>query len=556
MTAATPADPRPGADRPGPADDGVGDGIRTASLRRRVLVPTLAVVAVVITVFAVAVTSLLGSQLRGDLQERLRDRAGYAAVLQERGVTGQDLADELSGGGVFVAFASDGTDYVGRGGPAGPVDPPRPGADGGAGSPPQLPQPAGEPLVTIAEGDGQLPQPAVEPSVTIAEGDGLMTATVTLPGGTATLTATEDSVDSTLASLRTIQIVVGLVALLLTALALRQVVSASLRPLERMTAVARRIQAGARNRRLRPTHPHTELGRTAAAFDDMLDELESAETAAQTAEAAMRRFLADASHDLRTPLAGVVAAADALLRADPTTMSRADQEARLVAIVRQGRQAARLVDDLLTMARLDAESGATSPVPDRTPARSADVAVVARAMIDDIALRRPEVRWVANGPQAARVSVEPDELRRILGNLLENAAAVSPASGVVQVSWSVRPELVTLRVVDDGPGVAPADRQRIFDRFLRLSAARSGPGSGLGLPIARGLARRAGGDLVCRGREDDRPGACFELVLPLPGQEVSESTAVAGPRSPATALLRSAPAIPPAGQLVGRPSDG
>ncbi|TKV61183.1 HAMP domain-containing histidine kinase [Nakamurella flava] len=538
MTAATPADPRPGADRPGPADDGVGDGIRTASLRRRVLVPTLAVVAVVITVFAVVVTSLLGSQLRGDLQERLRDRAGYAAVLQERGVTGQDLADELSGGGVFVAFASDGTDYVGRGGPAGPADPPRPGSDGGPGGPPQL------------------PQPAVEPSVTIAEGDGLMTATVTLPGGTATLTATEDSVDSTLASLRTIQIVVGLVALLLTALALRQVVSASLRPLERMTAVARRIQAGARNRRLRPTHPHTELGRTAAAFDDMLDELESAETAAQTAEAAMRRFLADASHDLRTPLAGVVAAADALLRADPTTMSRADQEARLVAIVRQGRQAARLVDDLLTMARLDAESGATSPVPDRTPGRSADVAVVARAMIDDIALRRPEVRWGATGPQTATVAVEPDELRRILGNLLENAAAVSPPSGVVQVSWSVRPDLLALRVVDDGPGVAPADRQRIFDRFLRLSAARSGPGSGLGLPIARGLARRAGGDLVCRGRDDDRPGACFELVLPLAGRYVAEATEVAGPRPQATAVLRSAPTIPTAGQLVGRPSDG
>lgn len=517
MTAASPVEPRKRsrADPPGPADDGVGDGIRTVSLRRRVLVPTLAVVAVVVTVFAVVVTSLLGSQLRGDLQERLRDRAGYAAVLQERGVTGQDLADELSGGGVFVAFASDGTDYVGRGGPGGgPADPPRPGVAGGPAGPPQL------------------PQPAVEPSVVITEGEGLMTATVTLPGGTATLTATEDSVDSTLASLRTIQVVVGLVALLLTAVALRQVVSASLRPLERMTAVARRIQAGARNRRLRPTHPHTELGRTAAAFDDMLDELESAETAAQTAEAAMRRFLADASHDLRTPLAGVVAAADALLRADPTTMSRAEQEARLVAIVRQGRQAARLVDDLLTMARLDAEAGTTSPVADEVPGRTADLAVIAGAMVDDVALRRPEVRWETTGPQTATVAVDPDELRRILGNLLENAAAVSPGSGLVRVSWSVHPErrdMLALRVVDDGPGVAPADRERVFERFLRLSAARSGPGSGLGLPIARGLARRAGGDLVCRGRDDGRPGACFQLVLPLAGRDRAESPAVTAP---------------------------
>lgn len=535
-----------------PPQDGGPDpataGIRTGSLRRRVLLPTLAVVAVVITVFAVVVTSLLGAQLRGDLRDRLSDRAGYAAVLQESGVTGQDLADELSGGGVFVSFAADGTDYVGRGVPGGPADPPRPGVDGG---------PAGP---------RDLPQPAVEPKISFTEGDGLLTATVTLTGGTATLTATEDAVDRTLATLRTIQVVTGLIALALTAAALWQVVSVSLRPLDRMTGLARRIQGGERNRRLRPSNPDTELGRTAAAFDDMLDELESAETAARSseasarsAEAAMRRFLADASHDLRTPLAGVIATADALLRSDPTTMSRADQEARLVAIVRQGRQAARLVDDLLTIARLDAEAGAAAGgrLPD-SGVRTADLTAVVTATVGDLALRRPDLQWPAPvGPAGLLLAIDPDDLRRIVGNLLENAAAAGPSGSTVAVSWRSIPGspgaggTVEVAVRDEGPGVAPADRERIFDRFLRLSQARSGSGSGLGLPIARGLARRRGGDLVCRSREDDRPGARFVVILPVAGGPVADPRAAA-PTAPSGAS--SGGRTEGQGQLVGRPS--
>lgn len=504
-------------------------GVKTASLRRRILLPTLAVVAVVIMVFAVVVTSLLGAQLRGDLKDRLADRAGYAVVLQESGVTGQDLADELSGGGVFVSFASDGTDYVGQGSPTGPAAPPRPGTDPGPGSPPRL------------------PQPSVEPTISYSEGDGALTATVALTGGTVTLTTTEDTVDRTLSTLRTIQIVVGLVALALTAAALWQVVSVSLRPLDRMTGLARRIQAGARNRRLRPTHPQTELGRTAAAFDDMLDELESAETTARTAEAtarsaeatarsaeaAMRRFLADASHDLRTPLAGVVAAADGLLRADPDTMSRADQEARLVAIVRQGRQAARLVDDLLTMARLDAEpDGPARPGPGVPPGP------VIAAVLDDLGLRRPDLRVVGpdeRAPGGDPVALSADDLRRVLVNLLDNAAAAAGPDGTVQVD--VRPAAgaghrCDIVVGDDGPGVPVDDRERIFDRFVRLADARSGAGSGLGLPIARRLARRVGGDLISVDHPDGRAGGCFVLTLPVIPAGTGGSTPAPGRGSP------------------------
>ena len=128
------------------------------------------------------------------------------------------------------------------------------------------------------------------------------------------------------------------------------VVRGALAPLRRMSALADRIRAGDRGLRLRPARPETDLGRTATAIDAMLDSLEAAESDAQSAELRMRQFLADASHDLRTPLAVMSAAAEELLRADP---GRAERERRLVELIREGRRAGRLVDDLLLMARLD-----------------------------------------------------------------------------------------------------------------------------------------------------------------------------------------------------------
>ena len=346
------------------------------------------------------------------------------------------------------------------------------------------------------------------------ESAGQLTAQVTLPGGTLQLQASENDIERTLSTLRTIEIVAGVTALVITGLVLIRLVAVALRPLDRMASLARRIGAGTRGRRLRPTKPTTDLGRTAVAFDEMLDALETAEATAQQAQERMRQFLADASHDLRTPLAGIIAGSDALLRADFDGLRRDEREQRLVAIVRQSRQAARLVDDLVLMARMDNH---TADLEARS--RPVDLTEVLRQQMDAIALRRPDLR-IDLRPVAEEVSVrvDPDDLGRALANLLENAAQASTPGGQVTATVAVTSgpsgARASVTVQDDGPGVPDVQRERIFERFVRLSTDRGGGGSGLGLPIARAIARRAGGDVVCRPHAAG-VGARFELSLPL-----------------------------------------
>ncbi len=177
-----------------------------------------------------------------------------------------------------------------------------------------------------------------------------------------------------------------------------------------------------------------------------------------------------------------------------------------MAIVRQARQAARLVDDLLVMTRLGAE---------RREQCTVDLVELVRQQTRTVALRRPDVTVKLLFSNASHfVRVDPDGLRRAVSNLLDNAAIASPADGEVLVGISNDEHRITLTVLDDGPGVPPDHRERIFDRFVRIGEDRGGDGSGLGLPIARAIARRDGGDVVCLPRAD-RPGGRFELTLPV-----------------------------------------
>ncbi len=459
--------------------------LKTVSLRRRVTVWVLLLLVVVLTVMGLLVNWLLGDALRSDLRQRLEDKASFAAVLQEQGVSGQSLADRLAGNGVFSSFATGGEQFIGH--DNGP--PPQP-AGGNRGARPGKPVPAVSPMVSFSESDGRL------------------NAKVTLRDGVLTLSTTESDINNTLSRLQQIELVAGGGMLLITGLLLITVVRAALRPLQQMSGLARRIRDGTRGRRLRPTRPGTDLGSTAAALDDMLDALENAEASAMSAQQKMRQFLADASHDLRTPLAGVIAGAEQLLR---TPTGRAEREDRLVQVVRQARRAARLVDDLLLMTRLDT---ATQPGGDGAPPRQRQlvdpIALIERE-ITMLRLRRPDLDVLVPGAAATVVLADPDQLQRAFGNLLDNAAAATPVGGLIAVHRSFVDGLLSIRILDTGPGVPAEDRERIFDRFVRLSQARSGAGSGLGLPISRAVVRADGGDLRCLPWDG---GACFEVVLP------------------------------------------
>ncbi|MBW0106654.1 cell wall metabolism sensor histidine kinase WalK, partial [Pseudonocardia sp. KRD291] len=302
----------------------------------------------------------------------------------------------------------------------------------------------------------------------------------------------------------------GLVTLLTTRLALA--------PLDVMTGLARSITRGDRGRRLDPARTDTELGRAAAAFDDMLDELEGAETTARASEARTRQFVADAAHELRTPPAGVRAAAEAAL--DPE-LPAADRDRLHLLLLRDTQRAARLVDDLLALARIDAGIE-LHPVP-------VDLLELARGEVERAGLLAPGLDVRATGPDrtspAVVVSGDPQRLGQVLATLLDNARRHTPDGGAVTVAVAAGDGTAAVTVSDTGPGVPAPDRERIFERLVRLDDARSADagGAGLGLAIARGIAHAHGGELRCV-EPPSGAGAAFRLDLPAEGPPASPPT--------------------------------
>src|ERR1700732_2265292 len=299
--------------------------------------------------------------------------------------------------------------------------------------------------------------------------------------------------------------------LLLTALAALGIVAVvvplavrfGLSPLDTMTRLARDVSAGRRGRRLSAHPGNTELGRTASAFDDMLDALEGAERRALASEEGTRRFVADAAHELRTPLAGISAAAEAVLQlpddGDPETRQRL-----LMVLGREAHRAGRIVDDLLDLARID--SG-LSLHPEPT-----DLRQLVEAQVERARLLHPELAIRVDGP-AVTVDADPARIGQIVANLLNNACQATPTGAAVRVAVSRSDGDAHVSVCDSGPGVAPGAREQIFGRLVRLEGNRNGAGAGLGLPIARGIARAHGGDVTC---EPTAPGAGAVFVLRLP----------------------------------------
>lgn len=469
--------------------------LRTGSLRLRTVVAVLALLAVLLLALSVTVQVILGDRLRSQIEERLADRAAAAAALVGT-VDDDDLASRLSAQGVSVLITSpEGEAVVAGPSPEELRRGPGSGLPAGPG-----PAPAAPPTTTGSTADAPASAVTVTSSSVTADDD-LVTLDSTLSDGTElVLTADASSVGTTLASLNAILLGASAAFLLLAAGALVVVVRATLRPLERMTTVARSIARGDRGQRLRPSRPSTELGRTATAFDEMLDDLETAESAALAAEQRMRAFVSDAAHELRTPVAGIRAAADALVRADGSSEER---ERLAVLVVQESLRAGRLIQDMLLMARLDEGLAVRSePV---------DVSSIAGAVLERQRLRRPGIVLALRSDAAVPpADGDPDRLEQIVANLVENAGRF--ARSRVDVVVAVIPSGVSLTVDDDGPGVAESERERVFDRLVRLDDARNRAdgGAGLGLPIARGLARAQGGELVCLPREG---GARFRVTL-------------------------------------------
>lgn len=432
--------------------------MRTPSLRRRVTLGGFAIFILLVLLLDVFVYVTLRARLDDTLGEVLTTRADLARELDGLVEGPEELADRLAASGVpAVVTATDGRRFD-----TGPVT----RFDTGPPAPPGV-QRAGR-IAQVVELDS---------------------------GGTAEVFASRGGVQSTLRRFVLVTSLGTLLASLAAVLLFRRAAAVAIAPLDQVVAAARRTAAGHSGQRLEPDDPTTELGRFATAYDRMLDALEDALADTRRTEERTRRFLDDAAHQLRTPLATVRASAEALLREhDPEV-----RDLLMASLVREVARADRQLTSLLTLARLD---GGQEPA--RAPT---DLVALARDEVERCRSIAPhlEVHVVPSDPAPPRLDLDADAIREVLANLLDNARR--HAEGRIEVRVAPEDDGVTaVRVADDGPGIAPEQVDVVFERFASLDGRG---GSGLGLAIGRAIADNHGGSLTYEDR-------VFVLRLPTP----------------------------------------
>lgn len=346
---------------------------------------------------------------------------------------------------------------------------------------------------------------------------------VTVWESTDPMTSARHSLDASL-------LLVGLIGIVGASVLTVAVTDVALKPLEVMANRANRIAEGERGIRMAAPNETTEVGRTANAIDEMLDELEGAEIRARTAERKarvaadqMQGFLSDAAHELKTPMAGIQAAAESLIQLPEEEAEEREQLAFLLA--REANRGGHLVNSLLEAARVDAGPALRL--------ETLDLADLALAEQRRLSLVYPRLEVIVQGPNLI-VNADRQGITSVLRNLVDNAGRAAAPEGWLLIDLAVREapgtptgRLAVVDVIDSGTGIALEDQERVFDRLVRLaSTASTTKGSGLGLPIARGYARAHGGDLVYQNDPDvqippdedglpRRMGACFEVTVPL-----------------------------------------
>ncbi len=261
-----------------------------------------------------------------------------------------------------------------------------------------------------------------------------------------------------------------------------------LRPVRELTETAERISDTDLSQRI-PVTGSDELGRLAQQFNEMLDRLESA-------FAHQRTFVDDAGHELRTPIT-IVRGHLEVMGDDPD-----DRRETIALVTDELDRMARIVDDLLLMAKADQPDFVrldTVEVADLT----ADLLAKARTLADR--------EWTLDGAAVGEIRVDRQRVTQAVLNLARNAVEHT-ASGPIAIGSAWHADGLHLWVRDHGPGVDPADRERIFDRFARGAGPRRSDGAGLGLAIVRSVAEAHGGHVELESRRGD--GATFTIVLP------------------------------------------
>lgn len=283
------------------------------------------------------------------------------------------------------------------------------------------------------------------------------------------------------------------------------------RRLQEMGVHAERVRQGDLTARIADPGPD-EIGRLGTNLNQMTAALATARAQVEDAEAQRRRFLADVTHELATPLTSIRGYAQTLL--DPKISATAEERANYVStILEEAERMERLVRELLDLARLEAGHGALERV-------DLDWAELCRNALRRFAPRFSErsieLAWVEDGserPAPCRVRADGHRLEQVVDNLLGNALRYVPAGGRVEVRVFRHEGHARLEVADNGPGFSAAELPYVFERFYRADPSRSTAGTGLGLAIVREIVRAHGGEAHAINRAEG--GACLRIDLPL-----------------------------------------
>ncbi|MFC7818568.1 sensor histidine kinase [Streptomyces sp. NPDC057367] len=491
------------------------------SLRTRLLCLATALVATGLLAAGIVVSIALHDYLEGRVDARLHTTAQIAAR-----VTPPPGTDHPQNVRVLSSFEDTTVSYVDDAGVARNTFDSTTAAPGGG---PQLPElgreavldRAGRPFTVPArEGDHTWRVVALtRPDQSIGPAD---TGT---GRGSVVVATSMDEVDRTVHKTRTVSLTAGGVLLGVLAPVGLFAVRSGLRPLTRIEETAEAITSGDFSHRIPETAgAQTEVGRLTTCLNRMLGQIDTAFRARAEAESRMRRFFADASHELRTPLVGIKGYTDLYrMGASPT---RRETDHLMTRIAQESERLTRLVGDMLLLARLDeaAQGPVTGigPVP-AFPLECApmDLRTLAADALHDVraldATRPVTLTGPGGGrPATAQTLADEERLRQVVTNLVGNAVAHSPGGTPVRIGVGVEDGLAVLEVADQGPGLTPEERHRVFERFYRADASRSratGAGAGLGLSIVHSLVAAHGGDV----QVDTAPGrgCTFRVRLAL-----------------------------------------
>ena len=465
---------------------------RRISLRARLVLSLLLVLAVALTVTGVTASTVLRSYLAGRIDDEmtttvssLRDGALAGPLRgprQRQRLPSRYVVRVLAADGSLVADVLE------------PLDSEQPPDLSGV-TPAEAAERAGVPY-TVDNADGSPWRVLLTPLGT---------------DETFVLATSLDDVGETTARLRRIVLLVDLVVLLLGAVAALAAVRGSLRPLVRIEETAEAIAGGDLSRRVpEEGGTGTEIGRLSHALNGMLSQLEVAFAARAASEERMRRFMADASHELRTPLTSIRGFAE--LYRQGAVAGPEDLDRLMGRIEDESHRMAGLVEDLLLLARLDEQRPLRRDV--------VDLVVLAADAVHDARVGAPDhtvrIELPDAGPDhGVLVLGDEERLRQVTMNLVVNAVRHTPAGTTVVVRAFNETGVGVLEVSDDGPGLPEPATGSVFDGFTRPDPSRGrehGGGAGLGLTIVAALVRAHGGEVDVES--EPAAGATFRVRLP------------------------------------------